>query len=182
MKKKIPANAWNRSGEWPVSTELIDNTTDMQSVSRTRQNSARSSAISHKTTGPSAAAPAGSVEREPRTARQEGRAGALGINAKLRATSENPMVRRVERFALQSVARDILPDSRTANACAFAPMTRTFRSGSPRTTKRPVMGVCKPAAVCGCALCVGPRWLNAVGVRYSKPWPCIAPVAAKCIF
>ena len=43
-------------------------------------------------------------------------------------------------------------------------------------------GVCKPAAVCGCALCVGPRWLNAVGVRYSKPWLCIAPVAAKCIF
>ena len=40
--------------------------------------------------------------------------GALGINAKLRATSENPMVRRVERFALQSVARDILPGSRTA--------------------------------------------------------------------
>lgn len=36
----------------------------------------------------------------------------LGINAKLRATS--PMARRVERFALQSAARDILPGSRTA--------------------------------------------------------------------
>ena len=98
----------------PVSTELIDNTTDMQSVSRTRQNSARRRTISHKTTGPSAAPSAGSVEREPRTARQGARAGALGTNAKLRATFENPMARRVERFALQSVARDILPDSRTA--------------------------------------------------------------------
>ena len=39
---------------------------------------------------------------------------ALGTNAKLPAPSENPMARRVERFALQSVARDILPDSRTA--------------------------------------------------------------------
>ena len=181
MKKKSPANAWNRSGARPVSEVLMDNTTDMQSVSRTRQNSARSSAISHKTTGPSAAAPAGSVEREPRTARQEGRRGP-GINAKLRATSENPMVRRVERFALSLLPATSSPIPELQNACAFAPMTRTFRSGSPRTTKRPVMGVCKPAAVCGCALCVGPRWLNAVGVRYSKPWPCIAPVAAKCIF
>ena len=92
----------------------MDNTTDMQSVSRTRPKTARNCAISHKTTGPSAAAPAGSVEREPRTARQEGRAGALGINAKLPAPPVNPMLRRVERFALQSVARDILPDSRTA--------------------------------------------------------------------
>ena len=58
--------------------------------------------------------PAGSSERESRTAAQVGRAGALGTNAKLRATSENPMARRVERFALQSVARDILPESRTA--------------------------------------------------------------------
>jgi len=36
----------------------------------------------------------------------------LGTNAKLRAAS--PMARRVERFALQSAARDILPGSRTA--------------------------------------------------------------------
>ena len=42
------------------------------------------------------------------------RASPLGINAKLRAAPVNPMVRRVERFALQSVARDILPTSRTA--------------------------------------------------------------------
>ena len=39
---------------------------------------------------------------------------ALGTNAKLPAPPGNPMARRVERFALQSVARDILPDSRTA--------------------------------------------------------------------
>lgn len=38
----------------------------------------------------------------------------LGTNAKLRAPTPSPMARRVERFALQAVARNILPDSRTA--------------------------------------------------------------------
>ena len=85
----------------------------MQSVSRTRQKTARISAISQNATGQCAQAAA----RGPRPAgeRRAGlEAGPLGTNAKLRATSENPMARRVERFALQSVARDILPDSRTA--------------------------------------------------------------------
>ena len=43
-----------------------------------------------------------------------GAGGALGINAKLRATFPDPMESRVQRFALQSMARAILPESRTA--------------------------------------------------------------------
>ena len=113
MKKKSPANDWTRSGARPVSYVLMNNTTDMQSVSRTRHKSAQISAISQNATGQCAQAAA----RGPRPAgeRRAGlEAGPLGTNAKLRATFENPMARRVERFALQSVARDILPDSRTA--------------------------------------------------------------------
>ena len=53
------------------------------------------------------------------TAARDGAAGLpLGTNAKLRATFQkpafDPMVKRLERFALQSVARSILPKSRTA--------------------------------------------------------------------
>ena len=77
LKRKAPRTLGTVPGRGPISRALKTNTTDMQSVSRRRHKSARSSAISHKTTGPSAAARhAGSVEREPRTARQEGRAGA----------------------------------------------------------------------------------------------------------
>ena len=43
-----------------------------------------------------------------------GEAASLGTNAKLRAAGYDPMESRVQRFALQSVARGILPDSRTA--------------------------------------------------------------------
>ncbi len=91
----------------------MNNTTDMQSVSRTRHKSAQISAISQNATGQCAQAAA----RGPRPAgeRRAGlEAGPLGINAKLRAPNDSAMARRVERFALQSVARDILPDSRTA--------------------------------------------------------------------
>lgn len=52
----------------------------------------------------------GGSERSPAAAG----AGFLGSNAKLRATFYDPMESRVQRFALQSVARGILPDSRTA--------------------------------------------------------------------
>ena len=113
MKKKSPANDWTRSGARPVSYVLMNNTTDMQSVSRTRHKSAQISAISQNATGQCAQAAA----RGPRPAgeRRAGlEAGPLGINAKLRAPNDSAMARRVERFALQSVARDILPDSRTA--------------------------------------------------------------------
>lgn len=46
--------------------------------------------------------------------RAGGAGGALGINAKLRATSPDTTSRMADRFALQSVARSILPKSRTA--------------------------------------------------------------------
>lgn len=91
----------------------MDNTTDMQSVSRTRPKSAQIAQISQNTTGHCA----GFDVRGTRPAgarRGGGEAVALGINAKLPAPPANAMARRVERFALQSVARDILPDSRTA--------------------------------------------------------------------
>ncbi len=113
MKKKSPANDWTRSGARPASYVLMNNTTDMQRVSRTRHKSAQISAISQTATGQCAQAAA----RGPRPAgeRRAGlEAGPLGINAKLRAPNDSAMARRVERFALQSVARDILPDSRTA--------------------------------------------------------------------
>ena len=113
MKKKSPANDWTRSGARPVSYVLMNNTTDMQSVSRTRHKSAQISAISQNATGQCAQAAA----RGPRPAgeRRAGlEAGPLGTNAKLRAPDGSAMARRVERFALQSVARDILPESRTA--------------------------------------------------------------------
>lgn len=85
----------------------------MQSVSRTRPKSAQIAQISQNATGQCAQAAA----RGPRPAgeRRAGlEAGPLGTNAKLPAPPGNAMARRVERFALQSVARDILPDSRTA--------------------------------------------------------------------
>ena len=45
------------------------------------------------------------------------------------------MARRVERFALQSVARDILPIPELQNACVFAPTIGTCRCGSPKKHK-----------------------------------------------
>ena len=184
MKKKSPANAWNRSGARPVSEVLMDNTTDMQSVSRTRQNSARSSAISHKTTGPSAAARMlGRSSAEPRTARQE------GAREPVLMRNYEPLP-KIPWFAGWNASRSVCcprhpPRFPNCKMPAHSrPMTRTFRSGSPRTTKRPVMGVCKPA--CGsvwvCPVCGAKVVERAVGVRYSKPWPCIARLWRKCIF
>lgn len=128
MKKKIPANDWTRSGEWPVSQALKTNTTDMQSVSRTRKKSAHLAQISPQATSHSADSArlagalahgwpgAGGAKGSPLAgkARAGRETAALGINAKLRAPDGSAMARRVERFALQSIARDILPDSRTA--------------------------------------------------------------------
>lgn len=96
---------------WPISQALIDNTIDMQSVTRSSEKSATGAQIPHKTTGPAARSDGGASVGGP-TGAPEG--GALGTNAKLRATFHDPMESRVQRFALQSVARSILPESRTA--------------------------------------------------------------------
>ena len=91
----------------------MDNTTDMQIVPRSPVFSAPKGANSplHH----SARAADGQDERK-RSAHglTGGSAGALGSNAKLRATFYDPMESRVQRFALQSMARAILPESRTA--------------------------------------------------------------------
>ena len=182
LEKEMPREHWRVPGRWPVSTALMDNTTDMQSVSRTRHKTALNCAISHKTTGPSAAMPAGSSERESRTAAQAGRAGALGTNAKLRATSENPMARRVERFALQSVARDILPDSRTAKCLRIRAHDKDVQVWKSKNHKTASYGGLQTCGASGRVLSVGLRWSRGAGERYSKQWLCIAPVAARCIF
>ena len=91
----------------------MDNTTDMEIVPRTPVFSASKGANSplHH----SARAADRQAERK-RSAHglTGGSAGALGSNAKLRATFYDPMESRVQRFALQSMARAILPESRTA--------------------------------------------------------------------
>ena len=91
----------------------MDNTTDMEIVPRTPVFSASKGANSplHH----SARAADRQAERK-RSAHglTGGSAGALGSSAKLRATFYDPMESRVQRFSLQSVARAILPESRTA--------------------------------------------------------------------
>lgn len=85
----------------------MDNTTDMQSVTRTRKAGAPGATFSQAQAGGRANRPASAAR-----AAGPGAGGALGTNTKLRAA--DPMARRVERFELQSVVRDILPKSRTA--------------------------------------------------------------------
>ena len=90
----------------------MDNTIDMQSVPRTREKSAQACAKQHK--GTRARVPAGVGDARAPRAAYGAMSGALGSNAKLRATFYDPMESRVQRFALQSMARAILPESRTA--------------------------------------------------------------------
>lgn len=89
-----------------------DNTIDMQRVSRAREKSAQACAKDHK--GTRARVPAGVGDAVAPHATDGALSGALGINAKLRATFHDPMESRVQRFALQAMARAILPESRTA--------------------------------------------------------------------
>ena len=76
---------------------------------------------------------------------------ALGINAKLPAPPVNPMLRRVERFALQSVARDILPDSRTAKCLrirAHAKDVQVWKSKNHKTASYGGLQTCGSVWVC----------------------------------
>lgn len=84
----------------------------MQSVSRLREKSSTRAKFPHEFTGADRAGDS----RTESAARPDGggQVGALGTNAKLRAPTHDPMESRVQRFALQSVARAILPESRTA--------------------------------------------------------------------
>ena len=91
------------------------------------------------------------------------------------------MARRVERFALQSVARDILPDSRTAKCLRIRAHDRdvqVWKSKKHKTASYGGLQTC--GSVWVCPVC-GAKWWNVAGVKYSRQWPSIAPVAAKCI-
>lgn len=81
-------------------------------------------------------------------------AGALGINAKLRAPDGLAMARRVERFALQSVARDILPDSRTAKCLrirAYGKAIEVWKSKQHQTASYGGLQTC--GSVWTCPVC-----------------------------
>ena len=158
----------------------MNNTTDMQSVSRTRHKSAQISAISQNATGQCAQAAARGPA--PRGASRRAGSRPLVLMRNYEPLSKIPWRDGVERFALQSVARDILPIPELQNACVFAPTTRTCRCGSPRTTRQQATAGCRPAGASGRVLSVGLRWSRGAGERYSKQWLCIAPVAARCIF
>ena len=180
LEKEKPRERLDPFRARPVSYVLMNNTTDMQSVSRTRHKSAQISAISQNATGQCAQAAA----RGPRPAGASRRleAGPLGTNAKLRATFENPMARRVERFALQSVARDILPDSRTAKCLRIRAHDKDVQVWKSKNHKTASYGGLQTCGASGRVLSVGLRWSRGAGERYSKQWLCIAPVAARCIF
>ena len=112
----MPREQWNVPGRWPVSSALIHNTTDMQIVPRAGISSAPSGAISHSVAGGQRSQRASAVDAGEARKRRSGagEVAPLGSNAKLRAVGHDPMESRLQRFALQSVARGILPKSRTA--------------------------------------------------------------------
>ena len=194
LEKKIPANAWNRSGEWPVSTALKNNTTDMQSVSRTRKKIRAHRAnfpqvTSHSADGARMAGalahgkPGAGGAKSPACgkARAGRETAALGTNAKLPAPPRNAMARRVERFALQSVARDILPDSRTAKCLrirAHDSDVQVWKSKKHKTASYGGLQTC--GSVWVCPVC-GAKVVERRRGKYSRQWPSIAPVVVKCI-
>ena len=82
-----------------------------------------------------------------------GAGGALGINAKLRAKSATE--RQVERFALQAVARDLLPNSRIA-LCLRARVSaqlgvQVWKSKEHKTAHYGGLQTC--GSVWGCPIC-----------------------------
>ena len=91
------------------------------------------------------------------------------------------MARRVERFALQSVARDILPDSRTAKCLRIRAHDSDVQVWKSKKHKTASYGGCKPAAASGCVQSAAQRWWNVAAGKYSRQWPSIAPVVVKCI-
>lgn len=111
MKEKASRTIGPVPRRWPVSQALLDNTTDMERLTESRPNGAHCTEISRKTKGACADGGFGRLHGGGGT-QNAGGAGALGINTKLRAKSATE--RQVERFALQAVARDLLPKSRTA--------------------------------------------------------------------
>ena len=131
----------------------MDNTTDMQIVPRSPVFSAPKGANSplHH----SARAADGQDERK-RSAHglTGGSAGALGSNAKLRATFRDPMESRLQRFELQSIARSILPTSRTAKCLrirAYDSDVQVWKSKAHGTASYKGLQTC--SSVWACPVC-----------------------------
>ena len=86
---------------------------------------------------------------------QAGRvAGALGSNAKLRATFRDPMESRLQRFELQSIARSILPTSRTAKCLrirAYDSDVQVWKSKAHGTASYKGLQTC--SSVWACPVC-----------------------------
>jgi len=81
-------------------------------------------------------------------------AAPLGINANLRATFRDPMESRVQRFALQAVARSILPTSRTAKCLrirAFDSDVQVWKSKEHGTASYAGLQTC--GSVWACPVC-----------------------------
>ena len=92
------------------------------------------------------------------------------------------MARRVERFALQSVARDILPDSRTAKCLrirAHDSDVQVWKSKKHKTASYGGLQTC--GSVLGVSSLRRKRWWSVAVGNTAGNGSSIAPVAAKCI-
>jgi len=152
MKEKASRTIGPVPRRWPVSQALLDNTTDMERLTESRPHGAYCAEISRKTTGACAAGGLGGAGASG-GAQNAGGAGALGINAKLRAPSATE--RQIERFALQAVARDLLPNSRTA-LCLRARIStqlgvQVWKSKEHKTAHYGGLQTC--GSVWGCPVC-----------------------------
>ena len=91
------------------------------------------------------------------------------------------MARRVERFALQSVARDILPDSRTAKCLRIRAHDRDVQVWKSKKHKTASYGglrqrlcVQRLGGVASQQAMAQQRWWNVAGVKYSRQYPAFA--------
>ena len=130
LEKENPRERLEPFGEWPVSTALMDNTTDMQSVSRTRLKTAHSRDISHQTKAQAQplllGRSSGSLVRPGR-----GRAGSpLLLMRNYRPHPEMPWPDglNASRFSLWPATSSPTPEQ--LNACVSAPTIGTCRCGS----------------------------------------------------
>ena len=92
----------------------------------------------------------------------------------------NPMGSRVQRFALQSVARTILPTSRTAKCLRLRTGRTDVQVWKSRNITRPAMAGCRPAAASGHVLCARPRSQSVAGLNCSRPWTFTGHRVALC--
>lgn len=151
MKEKASRTIGPVPRRWPVSRVLKSNTTDMQRLTDSRTEGAQCAHISRKTTGVAAGGDFGGHRASGGPGNATG-GGALGINAKSSVFSA--MGRRVERFALQSVARSILPKSRTAKCLrirAFDRDVQVWKSKEHKTASYAGLQTC--GSVWACPVC-----------------------------